>query len=88
VKRGHLFFRGPVSAAQRYLRETAPSLQLDNASVEDPRQMRLLEAPAERCECAHGRGVHVQGIGACTSTRACDCPAFRRWVPPEKEGAP
>ena len=81
MKRGHLFFKGRVSAAQRYLRETAPSLELDNPRLEDKRQLRMFDAPVERCECAHGRAVHVQGSGACTATRACDCAAFRLVVP-------
>ena len=80
MRRGSLFFKGPVSEARRYLREDAPSLRLDETSLDDPRQMRLLDAPLERCECAHGRGVHAQGSGACTVTRACDCAAFRLWT--------
>ena len=77
MRRGRLFYKGRLSAAQRYLREDSPTLRLDDAGLDDPRQVRLFDVPRETCECAHARGAHVQGSGACTATRACDCAAYR-----------
>ena len=66
VKRGHLFFKGSVSAAQRYLRETAPSLELDNPRLEDKRQLRSLTRPWSAASARTG--------AACTSKAAARAP--------------